>query len=108
MARQLHGAARHSVLDRRRHYRAFCLRSEFLDLCGDRLRIVVRRVGDEWHPDHLVLQSDSRRWTQYYRSHGEGDRAADAADHDDGAVGLHRIVPGRDLERYWQPGAAPA
>ena len=37
-----------------------------------------------------------------------GGRAADAADHDDGTVGLHRTVSRRDLHRHRQPGPAAA
>jgi heavy metal efflux system protein len=41
------------------------------------------------------------------RGHVPCRRAADAADADDGAVGLHRPAAGRVLARHRQPGAAP-
>ena len=35
---------------------ALCLRSGFQHLGRDRVRVAVRRIGDERHPDHHLLQ----------------------------------------------------
>ncbi len=74
-----------------------------------RVRLAVRSVGDERHPDHHLLQPGPR---QQRHEHDRGDvsrlRAADAADADDRALGLHRPVAGGDLGRHRQPGAEAA
>ena len=97
-ARQPAGAGRHPVRDRRRHPRALRLRPGFQHLGGDRLHLAVRRLGDERHPDHHLLQRGQRcaAWTPMEAMFHAAD-TADAADADDRAVGLHRPVAGGDV-----------
>ena len=83
-------------------------RPGFQHLGGGRVRLVVRRVGDERHPDHDLLQRGQAPRHEPGRRHVPRRRAAHAADADDGAVRLHRPVPGSDVDRHRQPGAAAA
>ena len=57
---------------------------------GDRIHLAVRRLGDERHPGHHLLQSAPARRHVARRCHVPGRRKAHAADADDGSVGLHR------------------
>ena len=104
----LPGARRHSVFDCRGHYRALHHRPRLQHFGRDRLRVAVRRVGDERHPDHHLLQSGAQRRHGHHRGHVPCGRATHAADADDRFIGLHRPAAGRSVVRHRQPGPAPA
>ena len=107
-ARQPAGAGGHPLRHRRRHHRAVCHRSRVQHLVGDRLHLVVRRVGDERDPDHHLLQPGADRRDGRIGRVVPCRRTADAADADDVARRLHRPAAGRDVERDRQPGAEAA
>ena len=60
VARRPAGARRHSVLDRRRRAGAARHRTGFQHFRRDRIRVAVRGVGHERHPDHHLFQSGPR------------------------------------------------
>ena len=69
---------------------------DFCDLGGDRLRVAVRSIGDERHPDHHLFQPGPRQQRhEHDRSDVPRRRATDAADADDRALGLYRPAAGR-------------
>ena len=106
--RQPDGARRHSVRRRRRRAGAVFLGTELQHFGGRRIHFLVRRIGHERDPDHDLLQ---RRQDDRHRDHRSDvpcRLAANAADADDGAVGLYRTFARRGVPRHRQPGAAPA
>ena len=100
--------ARYSVRGWRRRAGALSCRLGFQHFGGGWVCLAVRRIGDERHSHHDLLQRGQGNGYQHGRGHVPRRIAAHAADADDGAVRLHRPAAGSDLNRHRQPGAAPA